>query len=118
MTDIERLIAIEDIRTLFARRLRYMDQRQWHLYTALHTEDAVSETYGDGKPRLLGITKRGSRYLRKNLIQGTRASLPTMSKSDTAWCLAARPAVALPPEHRRRGTGRQDGAHRLGAAAS
>lgn len=41
-----------------------------------------------GKPRLLGITKRGSRYLRKNLIQGARASLPTMSKSDTrlgAW---------------------------------
>ena len=36
-----------------------------------------------GKPRLLGITKRGSRYLRKNLIQGARASLPTMSKSDT-----------------------------------
>jgi transposase len=41
-----------------------------------------------GKPRLLGITKRGSRYLRKNLIQGTRSSLPTMSKSDKrlgAW---------------------------------
>lgn len=41
-----------------------------------------------GKPRLLGITKRGSRYLRKILIQGARSSLPTMSKSDTrlgAW---------------------------------
>lgn len=41
-----------------------------------------------GKPRLLGITKRASRYLRKNLIQGARSSLPTMSKSDTrlgAW---------------------------------
>jgi transposase len=40
------------------------------------------------KPRLLGITKRGSRYLRKILIQGARSSLPTMSKSDTrlgAW---------------------------------
>jgi transposase len=36
-----------------------------------------------GKPRLLGITKRGSRYLRKNLIQGPVSSLPTMSKSDT-----------------------------------
>lgn len=48
-----------------------------------------------GKPRLLGITKRGSRYLRKNLIQGARASLPTLSKSQTrlgAWlrALAAR----------------------------
>lgn len=41
-----------------------------------------------GKPRLLGITKRGSRYLRKILIQAARSSLPTMSKSDTrqgAW---------------------------------
>lgn len=36
-----------------------------------------------GKPRLLGITKRGSRYLRKNLIQGARASLPVLSRSDT-----------------------------------
>ena len=36
-----------------------------------------------GKPRLSGITKRGSRYLHKNLIQGARSALPTMSKSDT-----------------------------------
>lgn len=41
-----------------------------------------------GKPRLLGITKRGSRYLRKVLIQGARAAMPTLRKSDTqlgAW---------------------------------
>ena len=41
-----------------------------------------------GKPRLLGITKRGSRYLRKMLIQGARAAMPTLRKSDTqlgAW---------------------------------
>lgn len=41
-----------------------------------------------GKPRLLGITKRGSRYLRKMLIQGARAAMPTLSKSKTqlgAW---------------------------------
>lgn len=41
-----------------------------------------------GKLRLLGITRRGSRYLRKNLIQGARSSLPMMSNSDTwlgAW---------------------------------
>jgi transposase len=44
-----------------------------------------------GKPRLLGITKRGSRYLRKNLIQGARASLPVLCKSQTrlgAWLRA------------------------------
>ena len=34
-----------------------------------------------GKPRLLGITKRGSKYLRKMLIQGARSALPTLSRS-------------------------------------
>jgi transposase len=36
-----------------------------------------------GRPRLLGITKRGSKYLRKMLIQGARAAMPTLRKSDT-----------------------------------
>ena len=36
-----------------------------------------------GKPRLVGITKRGSRYLRKTLIQGARAAMPTLRQSDT-----------------------------------
>ncbi len=39
-----------------------------------------------GKPRLLGITKRGSKYLRKMLIQGARAALPTLSRGNT-WLL-------------------------------
>lgn len=37
-----------------------------------------------GKPKLLGITKRGSRYLRKMLIQGARSAMPTLARSDTA----------------------------------
>jgi len=36
-----------------------------------------------GKPRLAGITKRGNCYLRKLLIHGARAALPTLSKSET-----------------------------------
>lgn len=36
-----------------------------------------------GKPKLLGITKRGSRYLRKNLIHGARAVLPRLSATQT-----------------------------------
>ncbi len=36
-----------------------------------------------GKPRLLGISKRGNVYLRKMLIHGARAALPTLSKSKT-----------------------------------
>ena len=41
-----------------------------------------------GRPKLLGITKRGSKYLRKMLIQGARAALPTLKTADTpvgAW---------------------------------
>lgn len=37
-----------------------------------------------GKTKLLGITKRGSRYLRKMLIQGARAAMPTLARVDTA----------------------------------
>lgn len=37
-----------------------------------------------GKSKLLGITKRGSRYLRKMLIQGARSAMPTLAKANTA----------------------------------
>jgi transposase len=36
-----------------------------------------------GKPRLLGISKRGNRYLRKQLIGGSRAVLPYLAERDT-----------------------------------
>jgi transposase len=41
-----------------------------------------------GKPRLLGITKRGNTYLRTTLIHGARAALPSLLKSESsmgAW---------------------------------
>ena len=41
-----------------------------------------------GKPKLLGISKRGNVYLRRMLIHGARAALPTLSKSEAplgAW---------------------------------
>ncbi len=55
-----------------------------------------------GRPKLLGITKRGSKYLRKMLIQGARSAMPSLVKSDTAtgaWLRAllarAHPNVAV-----------------------
>ena len=36
-----------------------------------------------GKPKLLGISKRGNVYLRKMLIHGARAALPMLSKGET-----------------------------------
>jgi hypothetical protein len=37
-----------------------------------------------GKLRLLGISKRGNRYLRKNLIHGARSVLPYLVERDTS----------------------------------
>jgi hypothetical protein len=56
MDKIEQLLAIEEIKQVFARRLRYMDLKQWDLYGSVHTEDAVSETYGDLPPHLQPVT--------------------------------------------------------------
>src|SRR3954464_11262466 len=36
-----------------------------------------------GKPRLMGISKRGNKYLRKLLIHGARAALPRLANSGT-----------------------------------
>lgn len=41
-----------------------------------------------GKPKLLGISKRGNKYLRMLFIHGARAAMPTLAKSTTplgAW---------------------------------
>ncbi len=41
-----------------------------------------------GKTKMLGISKRGNRYLRKQLIHGARAAMPHLAAQDTrmgAW---------------------------------
>ena len=38
---------------------------------------------GSGKPKLLGISKRGNKYLRRQLIHGARAALPYVAERDT-----------------------------------
>ncbi len=51
-----------------------------------------------GKPRLLGISKRGNTYLRTLLIHGARAALPILSQNDTPlghWLPPVRPTVTL-----------------------
>ena len=36
-----------------------------------------------GKPKLLGVSKRGNKYLRRQLIHGARAALPYVAERDT-----------------------------------
>ncbi|MDR3436356.1 IS110 family transposase [Telmatospirillum sp.] len=55
-----------------------------------------------GRPKLLGISKRGNKYIRKQLIHGARAALPHVAERDTPlgrWAKAllerAHPNVAI-----------------------
>lgn len=51
-----------------------------------------------GKPKLLGITKRGNVYLRKMIIHGARAALPSLSASATpigTWLRSLRTRVHM-----------------------
>jgi hypothetical protein len=45
MEDLERLVAINAIRQLKARRVRCMDEKDWEGYAACHAPDAVSYTF-------------------------------------------------------------------------
>ena len=49
-----------------------------------------------GKPRLAGISKRGNKYLRKLLIHGARAALPSLAKSETALGAVSYTHLTLP----------------------
>ncbi|KAB2341580.1 nuclear transport factor 2 family protein [Actinomadura rudentiformis] len=46
LSAVDRLLAIEEIKTVFAERLRCMDSKEWEIYPTLHTDDVVSETFG------------------------------------------------------------------------
>ncbi len=45
MTDVERLLAIEEIKRLFARRIRAMDTKDWALYDTCHAPDATLDSF-------------------------------------------------------------------------
>jgi transposase len=38
-----------------------------------------------GKPKVLGISKRGNKYLRRQLVHGARAALPHVAERDTPF---------------------------------
>ena len=55
LTAAEQLLAIEEIKRVFAQRLRCMDEKRWEVYPKLHTADVISETFrglpSDKQPR-------------------------------------------------------------------
>ena len=72
-----------------------------------------------GKPKLLGISKRGNKYLRRQLIHGARAALPYVAERDTPlgrWAKGAH--EPRPSQCRGRRLRQQAGQDRLGGAAA
>ena len=69
MDDLEKLVAIAEIRRLKARRVRSMDLKDWPGYAACHTSDAVTSAFqsevGDTNPVVGGeaIAARLARQL-------------------------------------------------------
>ena len=47
LSSAEKILAIEEIKRTFAARLRCMDNKDWHIYPTLHTDDVESLTFGD-----------------------------------------------------------------------
>jgi transposase len=70
-----------------------------------------------GKPRLVGITKRGNKYLRKLLIHGAGCSAIARDKCHASRRLAAWADAARAQECRRGCAGEQAGTDRVGRAA-
>ncbi len=66
MSDIERLVALEDIRMLKARRDQAIDTKDWELYHSLHAPHHVS--HNEGHPRWEGPDA---------MIEGTRNATAT-----------------------------------------
>jgi hypothetical protein len=54
MSDLEWLVALEEIRQLKARRDRYLDAHDWDAYEALHAPDHVSQHAPDPSTGLEG----------------------------------------------------------------
>ncbi len=72
-----------------------------------------------GKPKLLGISKRGDVYLRTLLIHGARSAIvAAQRKSVNTERLAGQAARPASSEHCRRRAGQQECANGLGAACT
>jgi len=78
----ERVLAIEEIKKVFAERLRIMDTKHWALYGSVHTEDVVSDSFGarvddDVSERSGGVVGRES--LRKAIESVLDGPVPVTS---------------------------------------
>lgn len=75
LSPVDQLLAIEEIKGVFAGRLRCMDNKEWDKYASFHTDDVVSDSWAspDAAPLADGSTSgqvTGSQVL-ADAIRGT-----------------------------------------------
>jgi hypothetical protein len=75
LSAVEELIAIKKIEEVMARRLRAMDTKDWALYRAVHTADAVMESFANfpGGARPTGTAADGRVVGRDNVTAAIRS---------------------------------------------
>lgn len=76
LSPAEQLLAIEEIKRVFAGRLRCMDNKEWDRYAGFHTDDVVSDSWSstDAAPQADG-TARGSVTGSQALADAIRGTL-------------------------------------------
>ena len=67
MSDLEWLVALEEIRQLKARRDRYLDAHDWDAYEALHAPDHVSQHAPDPSTGLEGEPWTSAAEMMRNM---------------------------------------------------
>lgn len=78
LTAAEQLLAIEEIKRVFAGRLRCMDAKDWDRYASFHTEDVVSDSWrsdGAAQPERQASARTGSVVGGAALTEAIRSTL-------------------------------------------
>jgi SnoaL-like domain len=98
MTDAERLLAIEEIKALTARRIRAMDTKDWAEYDTCHAPDATLDSFGtlpeQHKPA--GAIARGKKQILemiKKVVDG-KVKLTTVHHAQTPEIELTSPVTA------------------------
>ena len=71
MTDIEKLLAIEEIKKLKAKYFFYFDAKDWATYEAVHAPDHVSDV--DGGPPWVGAKANTERLAELHKALGVQS---------------------------------------------
>ena len=70
MDAIDKLLALEDIRMLLARRVRCIDEKDWDGFADCYTDDAVS--YSVQTPGQPGVPTTGNRLIAERVAETLR----------------------------------------------